>query len=656
MIGVMGSQLSAASTLARLRTQKNKFMRPNFKKLPELPVGSEETVKIMGTEFERLKGGNVGQIVAKIKAESKAWQRVVDSVLVLSKKGSKPQQNGEKVEEPQEKGNLGEKTAKKRISKEDLDQMIAKAKESEIALRKRHQAAIEIQTVARKMLAIRRVERIRLEKRSAILVQNFLRRLIRRRKHCERVLETFKEHYYASILQRFMRECTQKFAEERKTREQQQLIRALFDGVKARMIFKLPRLLEIRQTILELASQLNDADVSASEVHRLNDDLYYHKNLYLNLFSKFWTKRANLQEEIQRENDRIKKKRQAPRPGSPPIAQERQSSRRSPSAKDVGRSRISSRQPSVEVTADDIRSSTLGGNALNPDDRPIKPMKQNFGSGLPGSETENGRSTNNSKRRQRKEPKKSVDNKEVSDKVLKQRELMDRRRKYDPRKVLDTDSKQESGGKAMHSRDKKVKEDPNKSLDHIAENPSEDKSGYLGLDEHGGLDQSGNLRPKKDFLKRKSKKVEFKKLDWSNVQRRIDCWVPKENIPEKKDPIKLYQSKASPRALGSFGSPQPSRDLNMIKLKGEETKKKEQIRKAREDKKEKDIMHQIEETLNGSYLPKLNEVFTKEISMNKDSKIPVLKNESRFILYIEENDLKDVLEELEEEYEFLVNL
>ena len=66
-------------------------------------------------------------------------------------------------------------------------------------------------------------------------------------------------------------------------------------------------------------------------------------------------------------------------------------------------------------------------------------------------------------------------------------------------------------------------------------------------------------------------------------------------------------------------------------------------------------MHQIEETLNTNYLPKLGEVFKKELLVEKTSKIPVLTETSKFNLYIEENDLKDVLEELEEErlYEFI---
>eukprot|EP00826_Nyctotherus_ovalis_P065365 TRINITY_DN9608_c0_g1_i1.p1 TRINITY_DN9608_c0_g1~~TRINITY_DN9608_c0_g1_i1.p1 ORF type:complete len:199 (-),score=47.18 TRINITY_DN9608_c0_g1_i1:280-831(-) len=49
----------------------------------------------------------------------------------------------------------------------------------------------------------------------------------------------------------------------------------------------------------------------------------------------------------------------------------------------------------------------------------------------------------------------------------------------------------------------------------------------------GQSEMEDEARTKRDYLKRRSKKVEAKRLDWQRVTRRIDCWNQRQRSPAR---------------------------------------------------------------------------------------------------------------------------
>ena len=620
---VSASFLTASGYLSQLRAGKNRFTKPNFKsttRRPEIPA-VKLAARLRGEEFEAGRGKELHAAVLKVIAETKGWD-----TLRLTDSDAKP---------------LDQKAAQQESRASKLTQDLRdKAKAVDQARQKRSHAAVVIQKYGRMWISAEKVQVMKRERQAARQIQAFFFRLVFRRKRIAAGLATLRRHFCASVITRFVREVAQSRAVRRKKLERTQRVRALFAGVKARMIFSLSRMRDTKALILRLLEELDSPELDAVGRSAVVDDLKYQRNLYLNIFNKFWFKKTSVLEELLREKEKEKKKRSSPLAHS----ESRPAPKRASIVSEVARSKLSSRRPSRDA------SEEPKPNFADPDDRPIKPMALSY-SALGPADGDLKASATRDKSRGRRD-KKSDENKQVSDKVKQQRDLADKRRKYDPRKAL-AEQKQDSEGKFGKTDLSQKTLAQFRGLDNIAENMSEDRSGFMaaeGLNEH-------TPKVKKEFLKRKTKKVEFKKLDWTKVERRIDCWVPKENIPDKKESFK----KSSPRNhQKSFAMPASHSSLNKdpetTKTRNEDFKKSTTKKPGKPHRPEENTMAQIEETLNNNYLPKLEEIFSKEITVHPDSKIPTLKNDSRFILHIEESDLKDVLEELEEEYDFLVNI
>ncbi len=622
-IQVPASYLTASGYLSQLKAAKNRFVKPNFKstaKKTEIPT-VKLAARLRGEEFESNRGKELHAAVLKVISETKGWD-----LLQLTGPGQKSAD-----QKTDQKDNLTSK-----LTQDIRD----KARAVDQARQKRLDAAVFIQKHARMWICSEKVETMRRERQAARSIQAFFFKLVFRRKKIDAGLEALRQHFCASVITRFIREVAVSRAARRKKFKRNQRIRALFAGVKARMIFSLARMKETKALIMALLEELDNPELDAEGRRTVVDDLKYQRNLYLNIFNKFWFKKTSVLEEQTREREKEKKRRSSPlvQPDHRPVP------KRTSVLSEVARSKFSSRKPSHDA------SEEPKPHFVDPDDRPIKPMALSY-SALGPADGDLKSSSIKDKSRGKKD-KKADENKQVSDKVKQQRELVDKRRKYDPRKAL-AEHKHDNDGKLGKSDHSHKLHSQLKGLDNIAENMSEDRSGFIAAD---GLNEH-TPKVKKEFLKRKTKKVEFKKLDWTKVERRIDCWVPKENIPDKKESFK----KNSPRNHHKSFTTPPShnthlKDSDAGRGKQDEQKKLTAKKPGKAHKSEENTIAQIEQTLNSNYLPKLEEIFTKEITVHPDSKIPTLKSDSRFILHIEESDLRDVLEELEEEYDFLVHI
>jgi hypothetical protein len=778
-IQVPNAYLSASFYLTRLRVSKNKFTRPHFKQPSPTRPADTLALRLHAEEFDLERGQEIKELMQMLKGDIKAWDKImaiVENRMPSGKKGGTALRENSRVEEIDKDDGKESKDAastplsvaglnKKKLPKSYADEVKLKAKEAEQVRRKRVEAAITIQKYMRAKIARIRVGELRRIRRAAVKIKNFLKRLVNRRKAILRGLHNLKLHFNASVITNFMRKVCVIRAKERREMNRGERVRAFCFGIKTRMILKLPRMIETKNQILELESHLNDEGITEEDRHSLYDEIVYQKNLYANLFDKYWSKTISVAEELQKEKELKERKKLAnaqrtySSPGPP--ADGRLSSRRATGPIDRQANRPASRRESIDQTKEDefgrftnvpsvpgaddrpikgassysspddrpIKSASSnpddrpikGGSSFNPDDRPIKassssnpfgderpikgegsnpssnpfgderPLKPSSGGGGFGGGGIPEHSGLTPKVSQKPKPKKAPapaaeapeggeGTGEVSEKVRKQKELMERRRKYDPRKAAAAPPQPKADEAEAENEDQSLKEDGDgkntksdkkkgkAKLDNITENPNEEKSTIAPGDEAG----EGQKPKQVNFLKRKTKKIEFQKLNWSSVQSKTNCWgggKDHKDKPAEKEKEKEKEQKKTPRAhtQKNIASPSGGRDLAMIKLKNEEKKKdKEQVAapatstkkapKAEPAKKEIDALQQIEDTLNNNYVPKLQDVFSKEINVHPDSKIPVLKNDSKFILYIEETDLKDVLEELEEEYDMLVNI
>jgi len=72
------------------------------------------------------------------------------------------------------------------------------------------------------------------------------------------------------------------------------------------------------------------------------------------------------------------------------------------------------------------------------------------------------------------------------------------------------------------------------------------------------------IQTKRDFLKRRSKKVESKKVDWQKVTRRIDCWNPKQKSPSRPR-AKKETPKTEPEETQMQGKPRNRLNLKELR-------------------------------------------------------------------------------------------
>ena len=634
-IQVSSSYMTASAYLNQLRGARCKFLRPNFKSsssnkndLPSLKLAA----KLRGEEFEQGKGKEIHSITMKVVSETKGWDRIMGNGINISNKN-----NSTKDEE--------KKSALSKLTQEAKE----KAKIAEESRKRRVKAATIIQKHGRRVIAIERCNQIRREEDAAHKIQGLYFKWLFNRKKIIKGLDRLRQHFFASVITRFMRDTCEILATRRCERERNEKIRGMFSGIKTRMILELPRMKDIRNLIIKLLEELDNPTIDAFERNSIVDDLKYQKNLYSNIFNRFWKKKLSALEEVEKEKEKDRKKK---------ISLSNNKKPNYPG--ETMKSKLSSRRQSSE--------SFEGGNRpiMNPDDRPIKPMSGSFGAFGSNDSDIRSSSLKNFRSRSKKDKKKFEDS-EVSDKVRMQRELVEKRTKYDPRKALSLDKSPSTGhlnnNKRNPSKDNSSQKKTNRSkntLGDIQENLSEDRSGIMGMD---GMYEN-EPRVKKEFLKRKTKKVEFHKLDWSKVERRIDCWVPNSSVLDKKEEKPKIKTPRSHHQK-SFASPSitslPNKDLDSIKLKNQPKRKdgksqSSSIIQQTTQKKDKDSLKQIENTLNNNYIPKLKEIFTKELTVKAGSKIPTVDNNSRYIYHIDTTNPKDILHELEEEYEYLVNM
>ena len=95
------------------------------------------------------------------------------------------------------------------------------------------------------------------------------------------------------------------------------------------------------------------------------------------------------------------------------------------------------------------------------------------------------------------------------------------------------------------------------------------------------IDENGNLKQRKDFLKRKSKKIESKKLSWQKVPRKIDCWNPKQKDQQPKS-----SEKTSARKKDAVMPAHRKKHAQMQRAKTGYLKKKELLEDRKEGKEE----------------------------------------------------------------------
>jgi hypothetical protein len=601
--------ITAAEYLRILKQRKCRFFRPQTK-AARLPSNLLRTIRVMSENYEKEGGKRVNEAVRKLHAESAGFQAQYA------------------IFEALRKDLVDQKEKKSKSTQQEIENLREQARQIEQGRSRRLQAAVAIQKHVRAKIASRAVDELRRIRRAGWKILQFLRFVIREKKRVSVGLEEFRQHYFASIITDFIRKVGIKLYQERILVKHYDKIKGLLDGIKARTIFGLPRMKETKANIQSISENIESEETDQDTKNGLRDELKYQKNLYLNLFYKFWTKKTSLAEETGEYKAKDKAKKN-------PVESKIKTIKRlkSTANNDPVKSRISSRRPSQDGSDEDIVNLYR-----NLEDRPIKPMGEGSIAFSDGTLTPNRSKSRKKPEKEEKKPK------EVSEKVLKQRELMEKRKKYDPRKK---NQETKPALKESASKDKRAK----KNLENIMELVSEDRSINHEENHEGGEAHDGK---KFSFLKRKTKKVAENKVDWKNVKGKTDCWGPKgveAAAPRRKERL---APKQSPRRQS------PGRDLNMIKLKGEgaeaEGRRGGRREEAGGEARKKDTLGQIEETLRNNYMVKLEEVFAREVSREPRSTIPVLGEASKFMLYIEENDMKQVLEELEEEYEILVNM
>ncbi len=236
-------------------------------------------------------------------------------------------------------------------------------------------------------------------------------------------------------------------------------------------------------------------------------------------------------------------------------------------------------------------SAEIKRTAADPDDQPIRPARcrpdQGAGSGF---DTYNEESTESGQHR--KEP----DSKAVKKSFLRRRDI------YDPRKAIEEAKKrqvkpkrrEQSQERAANSRCENKKPTISRRGESEARVPGTLKFSIAG----GGAKQEQDSSPAenrspeavaedsreeddkspKQFLKRRTRRVEPVKLNWHKVGRRIDCWNPKSHDTPSKPkkptnkPAKVGVGKRSPG-----GEHQPKKNHTLLEEEWEPTISLQQV-------------------------------------------------------------------------------
>jgi len=192
-----------------------------------------------------------------------------------------------------------------------------------------------------------------------------------------------------------------------------------------------------------------------------------------------------------------------------------------------------------------------------PDDRPIKSL------GKKSYDIDSALSQNPNEQQ-------NIEEKPKEQKIVK-KQFLKRKEVYNPRKAIENSKKQQNlaspekieKNKSEKNEEKSIKKEENKNenieketkinkkelprtpVAKSSENEIENNEKQEKIDENENkienenvLDDQGKPKPKREFLKRKTKKVEAKKVDFKKVPKRIDCWNPKSKestIKEQKE-------------------------------------------------------------------------------------------------------------------------
>ncbi len=421
--------------------------------------------------------------------------------------------------------------AKEKQKKQELDELKRKAKEKEMQLKKKI-AAMKIQSVFHKHVMKKRLHEIALEAVEARRVrENAARKIVDamikwgERKKKEDLLKRYMNHCASLIQERYRKYRARKkrleeVKRQREARRQQQQQR------KAAIARPKP-VQEKRESPPPAPAGPNEAAAEAENILPSPIKAPEHQSV-----SSEHNEDENIEEE------------------------------------DISEAKITAMPQQKAIPEAFMKKPAVATSGL-PDDRPIKSLGQK------GYDIEAAMAMDPAAAKPATPPKKILP---------KKKQFLKRKEVYDPRKAIEaskktsgpaaeptkkTEEKEEEAPKKEASKrphPQKVEASPPKEVQICEKNEEAAKEGKevprtpvrrkntedskaspkAGEGENRGssemrgepgsevLDENGQPKARRDFLKRRSKKVEAKKLNWEKVPRRIDCWNPKQKEQQQQ--------------------------------------------------------------------------------------------------------------------------
>ena len=169
--------------------------------------------------------------------------------------------------------------------------------------------------------------------------------------------------------------------------------------------------------------------------------------------------------------------------------------------------------------------------------------------------------------------------------------------------------------------------------------------------------EEGTKVEKKPYLKRKTKRVEFKKVNWKNVKSKVGCWVDNEN-----NEMKLKQKKEKEKEMKRQREIAHKKKMAAIKKK---KSKVQSIRHHRESEDEEDEIdfETIKDTYFNHYLDKFGSITQLEpyeseegyVLANLDFDSYLFDGYSFPVIVSDANAYEAYLDKVNENYEMIMN-